>query len=184
MTPLAYSEPGVYTVKVTITDKDGGTDMATAANIVVFDPESGFVTGGSWIWSEAGWCYLDTVCADAEGKANFGIVAKYKKGASVPTGSTEFNFSAGGLNFHSSSYQWLVITQGGTHAQYQGEGTINGQLAPNGEAYKIMIWVSDDNPDTFRIKIWYEESGAEILVYDTGFGQVIGGGQIKVHKGN
>jgi hypothetical protein len=39
------------------------------------------VTGGGWIFSEAGWCQLDDICAGAEGKANFGFVSKYKKGA-------------------------------------------------------------------------------------------------------
>jgi hypothetical protein len=43
-----------------------------------------------------------------------------------------------------------------------------------------MIWVRDDDPDTFRIKIWYEE-GREVLVYDNGVNQPIGGGSILVH---
>ena len=33
----------------------------------------------------------------------------------------------------------------------------------------------------FRIKIWYEE-GAEVVVYDNGFDQAIGGGNIVIHK--
>jgi uncharacterized delta-60 repeat protein len=186
---LAYSEPGVYTVKVTVTDTDGGNDMATATDfIVIYDPEGGFVTGGGWIWSGPGWCFLDAVCGEAEGKANFGFVSKYQKGAFTPSGSTEFNFSAGDLNFHSSVYAWLVINQGGTNAQYKGEGTINGQLAPNGEAYKFMIWAKDQDfslGDSFRIKIWWQDAnGNEILVYDNGFDQPIGGGNIKIHDGN
>ena len=75
----------------------------------------------------------------AAGKANFGFVSKYKKGASVPTGKTEFNFKAGDLNFHSDSYQWLVVTQDGTNAQFKGSGTINGDLDQNGESYNFMI---------------------------------------------
>jgi hypothetical protein len=45
-----------------------------------------------------------------------------------------------------------------------------------------MITADDDNPDTFRIKIWYEENGLEIVVYDNGSQQSLGGGSIKVHK--
>jgi hypothetical protein len=45
-----------------------------------------------------------------------------------------------------------------------------------------MLWAGDGEPDTFRIKIWYED-GDEIVVYDNGFDQAIGGGSIKVHKG-
>lgn len=35
--------------------------------------------------------------------------------------------------------------------------------------------------DTFRIKIWYEEGDLEIVVYDNGMDQEIGGGSIVVH---
>ncbi|MFC1637338.1 hypothetical protein ACFL5Z_21160 [Planctomycetota bacterium] len=110
-------------------------------------------------------------------KATFGFVAKYKKGASVPTGQTEFMFSAGGLNFHSSTYDWLVVNEGGFNIQLKGSGTINGE----GD-YKFMLWAGDDDPDTFRIKIWEENSG-EVVVYDNGFDQAIGGGSIVIHKG-
>ena len=41
------------------------------------------------------------------GKANFGFVSKYQHGQSTPDGNTEFQFKAGDLNFHSSSYEWL-----------------------------------------------------------------------------
>ena len=47
------------------------------------------------------------------------------------TGDTEFRFWAGDLDFHSSSYEFLVITMGGTNAQFKGSGTINGGLAPS-----------------------------------------------------
>jgi hypothetical protein len=45
-----------------------------------------------------------------------------------------------------------------------------------------MLWAGDDDPDTFRIKIWYEDSDAvEHVVYDNGFAQEIGGGSIVIH---
>ena len=182
-----YAQAGVYSVTAVVTDDDNDSDEAVYEYIVVYDPDGGFVTGGGWIWSQPGWCQLDAICADAEGKANFGFVSKYKKGASSPTGNTEFNFSAGGLNLHSDEYQWLVVNQDGTNAQFKGFGTINGNLAPTGEAFKYMIWANDGDPandDTFRIKIWYEdEDDMEVIVYDNGFDQIIGGGSIKVHDG-
>jgi len=111
------------------------------------------------------------------GKASFGFVSKYKKGASVPTGNTEFQFKAGDLNFHSDVYQWLVVNQGGANAQFKGSGTINGE----GD-YKFMLWAGDGDPDTFRIKIWEEMGdGGETVVYDNGFGQAIEGGNIVIH---
>jgi hypothetical protein len=117
------------------------------------------------------------------GKATFGFVSKYKKGATVPTGSTEFQFHAAGMNFHSNSYEWLVVT-GSNYAKFKGSGTINGELAPNGEMYKFMIWAGDDDSDTFRIKIWYEQGGGEMVVYDNGFDQELGGGSIVIHTKN
>ncbi|MHC4559748.1 MAG: PKD domain-containing protein [Planctomycetota bacterium] len=110
------------------------------------------------------------------GKASFGFVSKYKKGASVPTGNTEFVFQAADLNFHSNSYQWLVVNQGGTNAQFKGSGTINGD-----GSYKFMLWARDDEPDTFRIKIWDEVDDTEYIVYDNGFDQAIEGGNIVIH---
>jgi hypothetical protein len=147
---------------------------------LVFPASADLVTGGGWIDSPAVSCPI--FCDDATGKANFGFVSKYKKGQSLPEGNTEFNFSAGGLNFHSDSDDWLVVNQGGTYAQFKGSGTINGVLALNGEPYMFMIWAKDLDPDddTFRIKIWYEDDG-EVAVYDNGFNQPIGGGNIKIH---
>ena len=116
----SYTNPGVYTVKVTVTDKDGGSSESVFEFVVVFDPDGGFVTGGGWINSPPGAYAANTALV---GKANFGFVSKYKNGQSVPTGETEFQFSAAGFNFHSTVYDWLVIA--GAKAQYKGSGTIN-----------------------------------------------------------
>jgi hypothetical protein len=36
-------------------------------------------------------------------------------------------------------------------------------------------------PNTFRIRIWWEDSAGEHDVYDNGIDQAIGGGSIVVH---
>src|SRR6187431_2061149 len=108
-----YTAPGVYTVRVTISDGHGGTDSEVFEYVVVYDPAGGFVTGGGWIDSPAGAYAADPALA---GKANFGFVSKYQKGATVPTGNTEFQFQEGNLNFKSTNFQWLVI-QGSSKAQ-------------------------------------------------------------------
>jgi len=169
-----YSVAGIYTVKLTVTDDDDGKGESVFQFIVVYDPEGGFVTGGGWIDSPEG---AYAAAPLLKGKATFGFVSKYKKGADTPTGNTEFQFKAGDLNFHSSSYDWLVVNQGGTNAQFKGMGTINGE-----GSYKFMLWAGDDDPDTFRIKIWEEVDGVETVVYDNGVQQPIGGGSIVVHK--
>jgi hypothetical protein len=169
----SYSVPGVYTVKLSVTDDDSGVSNESIYEfVVVYDPSGGFVTGGGWIDSPAGAYKADETLF---GKANFGFVAKYKKGANVPDGNTEFQFKAGDLNFKSNTYEWLVVA--GNKAQFKGVGTINGE-----GSYKFMITADDDNPDTFRIKIWLEDNGVETVVYDNGSQQSLGGGSVKIHK--
>jgi hypothetical protein len=186
--PYTYGAPGVYEIWVTATDSDGGSQSVRVI-VVIYDPSSGFVTGGGWIDSPAGACQLTAGCINVTGKANFGFVSKYKKGASVPTGQTQFLFTAGDLNFLSDTYDWLVVNQGGANAQYKGSGTINGDIAPTGSPYKFMLWAGDgdqEDPateDSFRIRIWYEENGGETDVYDNGVRQPLGGGSIVIHLG-
>lgn len=113
------------------------------------------------------------------GKANFGFTSKYKKGASVPTGQTEFQFKAGDFNFHSDVYEWLLVNQNGQNAQFKGTGTVNGE-----GNYGFMLWAGDGKQggtaDTFSIKIWNMNAG-DGVVYDNGHDQEIGGGQIVIH---
>jgi len=82
----------------------------------------------------------------------------------------------GDLNFHSDSYEWLVVNKESERAQYKGTGTING----SGQ-YKFMIWATDNGSgsDTFRIKICNALDEDEVI-YDNGSDQTIGGGQISV----
>jgi len=93
------------------------------------------------------------------------------------------------MNFHSTSYDWLVIA--GSKAMYKGSGTIN-----NMGNYGFMLSSVDgdlkgpDLPDTFRIKIWDKDNN-DVIIYDNepGMGEgeepttTIGGGQIVIHEG-
>jgi len=179
----SYAEPGVYTILLTVTDDDEGSDTEIFQYIVVYDPNAGFVTGGGWINSPAGAYIIDPTLT---GKASFGFVSKYKKGQTTPSGNTEFQFKAGNINLHSSSYDWLVIA--GSKAMYKGTGTINGE-----GNYGFMLSAIDgqlkgDDIDRFRIKIWDKDTGE--LIYDNNLGgddnndpaTVLGGGQIVIHK--
>jgi hypothetical protein len=173
-TPMhSYTTAGIYDICLTV--NDGFVDSDPACTIaVIYDPSAGFVTGGGWIDSPAGAYKPDE---NLSGKATFGFVSKYKKGATVPEGNTEFLFHAAGMNFHSNTYEWLVVT-GSNYAMFKGVGTINGM----GE-YKFIIWAGDNLTDTFRIKIWEEdEYGVETVIYDNGTDRPIGGGSIVIHK--
>ncbi len=95
------------------------------------------------------------------GKATFGFVSKYKKGATVPTGETQFLFKAASLSFNSTTYEWLVVS--GSRAQYKGNGTFNGV-----SGYGFLLTAVDGaiagggGTDKFRIKI----TNSSGVVYD------------------
>lgn len=173
----AYTEAGVYTVCLTVDDGDDPSEQVCTM-AVVYDPSAGFVTGGGWIDSPENAFAADV---SLSGKASFGFVSKYKKGATTPTGNTEFRFHTAGFAFHSVANEWLVVNQGGSNAQFKGTGAVNGELDGSGNAYHFMIWAGDGSVDTFRIKIWTEDAAGANVVYDNGADQQLGGGSIVVH---
>jgi len=158
-----YAAVGVYTTTVTVVDDDTGSATGTSGYIVMYDPNSGFVTGGGTFSSPAG-AYVAHPALT--GSASVGFVAKYQTHSNVPTGETEFHFSD--LNFHSSSYDWLVVAA--PRGQYQGSGTIN-----NAGNYGFIVTVIDGQAsggggiDKIRMKIWDKNNG-NAIVYDNQMG--------------
>ncbi|PTN02234.1 putative secreted protein (Por secretion system target), partial [Mangrovibacterium marinum] len=177
------SVPEVKVYKVTAI---AGSDCSepSVAYLPVYDPSAGFVTGGGWIWSPAG---AYTADESLEGKANFGFVAKYKKGKSDVDGNTEFHFNAAGFKFKSQFHESGSLVISGGKATYRGEGTINGE-----GSYKFTLvafdgdWNDGTDPDRFRIKMW----GDNGIVYDNGLdadensddATELGGGSIVIHE--
>lgn len=180
---VAATAAGVYVATVTVSDDDGGTATETASvPVVVYDPSAGFVTGGGWIDSPAG---AYPAAPELSGKASFGFVSKYAKGATRPSGNTEFSFQAAGLRLKSTSYDWLVVA--GARAQYKGTATVNGV-----EGFSFMLTAVDGQlnggggVDKFRIKVW---DSSDTVVYDNQPGELdstplttaLGGGSIVIH---
>ncbi len=186
----AYGAAGVYTVQLSVQDDDGGVKKERFEYVVVYDPNEGFVTGGGWIQSPRGAYVADP---ELTGKAAFGFVSKYQKGADTPSGQTEFQFHAAGFRFTSTKYQWLVVS--GSRAQYKGEGSLNGE-----SGYGFLLTAvdgqqpGDGGTDKFRVKIWRltEDDSPGTIVYDNVSGasddldsanpQVISGGAITIHR--
>ncbi len=176
-----YASAGVFAVTLTVTDKDGGVGQSVFQFIVVFDPAAGFVTGGGWIASPAGAYPADPSLV---GKATFGFVSRYQNGATTPSGNTEFNFQVGNLHFHSTRYDWLVVS--GAKVRFKGSGTINGA----GDFAFLVSAVDgalNGSADTFRMQISDKTTG--IIIYDSEMGSgngapattVLGGGSIVIH---
>ncbi|MFN4761506.1 YDG domain-containing protein [Gillisia sp. Q332] len=181
------SVPDVKVYKVTAVAGEGCSD--SVAYLPVYDPTAGFVTGGGWIWSPKN-ALAGEGNENVEGKANFGFVAKYKKGKTATNevdGNTEFQFKAGDLNFKSQLHESGSLVISGGKATYRGEGTINGS-----GTYKFTLvaidgdWNKGTGPDKFRIKIW----GNNGIIYDNGLGAddnsndatELGGGSIVIHE--
>ena len=179
-----FSAAGVYTVSASVSLS--GVSYSDSRLIVIYDPSAGFVTGGGKIASAAGAYLADPTLT---GSATFGFVSRYKKGANTPDGQTEFNFQVANFNFHSTSYEWLVVA--GAKAQYKGAGTLNGS-----GSYSFLLTATDGQVnggggiDKFRIKIW--DTATSTVIYDNRIGasddidganpQAITSGSIVVHK--
>ncbi|MDD5774256.1 MAG: MopE-related protein [bacterium] len=184
-----YAQPGIYIINLTVSESYCGSNSKIYEYIVVYDPSGGFVSGSGWINSPAGAYMADLAMT---GKATFGFNSKYRKGANVPDGQTQFQFKTGNLAFHSNTYEWLVVA--GAKAQYKGVGTINGSGQHKFILTAIDANVNDNDSftvDRFRIRIWDENGGGENVIYDNGRGAgindddsttEIGGGGIIVHK--
>jgi K319-like protein/VCBS repeat protein/PKD domain-containing protein len=184
----AFAAPGVYQIRLTVSDRDGGSgSSSTVAGVddfvVVYDPRGGFVTGGGWILSPA-WSVPGN--PSITGRATFGFVSRYANGATTPSGELEFDFDGARIKLHSVSYQWLVVA--GASAQFKGTGSLNG-VAGYGFLVTAKDQATKSDADKFRIKIWNQSTGQ--VVYDNSAGspddidganpQPIGGGSIVVH---
>jgi hypothetical protein len=179
----SYAAAGVYQTTLSVTDTGGLVGQRTSPYIVIYDPNGGYVTGGGTFNSLAG-AYV--AHPSLTGSANFGFVAKYPHNGGAPTGNTELHFSD--LNFHSSGYDWLVVT--GAKAQYEGSGQIN-----NAGNFGFTVTVIDGQAsggggvDKIRMKIWDKNNG-NAIVYDNQMGApdssnpttAISGGSIVLHN--
>jgi len=177
----SYSAAGVYTVTLTLADKDGAAVERRCEFVVVFDPAAGYVTGSGWIDSPAG---AYTPDPSLTGKAIFGFVSRFQKGATTPNGSAQFDLRIAGFSFRSTSYDGLSLS--GSKAQCRGSGTVNG----TGD-FAFLLTAGDGDskgkPDTFRIKITDRATGT--VIYDNNMGRgegapattELGAGSIVIH---
>ena len=168
-----YADVGIYDVDLTVTD-DKGLQSSGTTMVVVYDPEAGSATGGGWFWSAPGNLKSDP---ESEGKATFGFIARYKQGAAA--GNLEFQYHVGDINLKSMDITWLVVSE--VSAQFQGEGTINGE-----GLYTFRVLAKDDDktggqPDEFTIKIW-EGTDTEADPIYKALNVQLGGGNIIIHN--
>jgi len=167
-----YTAVDIYDVSLTVTDNRGAQSSDTTM-VVVYDPTTGSATGGGWFWSAKGNLKRDL---ESEGKATFGFVVRYKQGAAA--GNLEFQYHFGDINLKSQDMTWLVVSS--ANAQFQGEGTINGE-----GLYTFRVLAKDGDkaggqPDEFTIRIWEGTDTEGDPVYQAIHAQ-LGGGNIIIH---
>jgi hypothetical protein len=160
-----YAVDGMYMVTIEVTDKDGGLGMSEPADVVVYNPEAS-VSGRGTIDSPPGAYAAD---GGMTGSARFSFVSRYRKGATVPSGRTDFVFRIADFRFVSAAYDWLVVA--GPRAQFKGSGTVNGA----GDYGFMLTAIDGDQPggdgeDRFRIKIWDRVTGN--VLYDNESGML------------
>jgi titin len=175
-----YAVDGVYTVTLTVTNNLGGSGQSVFRYVVVYNPSAGSLNGSGVIESPAGAYAANPALV---GDAHFGFHVSYDPHATVPEGHVRFDFAPAGLDFDSTSLDWLVINGG--RAQVHGQGTIHGA-----GHYGFLLTVLDGGtgPDKFRIKIWDIDHG-NTVIYDTQMGaadtadptMALASGRITVH---
>ena len=172
-----YTSAGVYTVRVTVSDEDGGTSSpAFVRHVIVYDPAGGSVTGGGWY----------SVAGQGNRKAHFTFDAAFQ--GTVPNGTATFWIPGAEMSFESTAIEMLVVS--GDRAQFWGTGMLNGAPA----RFRITATAGQANghngtPDAIRVELW-DASGATVL-YDTQPGAAqdapvtmsIDGGNIRIRAG-
>lgn len=167
-----YQTPGTYSITLATTDPCGGRNFEIYQYLVVFNPhDPRDLKAEGAIWSNPGaYLYNPT----KEGIADFKLKAKYKvkkkkgkKGRNdqaeeiyEPKGKTAFKFKEGKLDFKSTSYDWLVLTD--EKAIVQGVGKIKRK-----KGYRFMMSLvpgqNQEDQSKFRMKIWTND---DVVVYD------------------
>jgi probable HAF family extracellular repeat protein len=167
-----YTSAGVYTVRATVSDEDGGTSVpAFYRYVVVFDTD-GASTTGSGFYSLPG---------QGKAKAHFSFNVRFPKGQSAPNGTARFWIPGGALDFESTAIEMLVAS--GRRAQFWGTGILNGVAA----RFRVTAVDGGSGQDAIRIELW--DAAGTLLLYDTERGAaqddpvatLIIGGNVQIH---
>ena len=163
----------MWEICVRATDAASNTSQPMCTLAAVYDPEAGFVVGNGTFHSPPGAMTEDP---DAEGIAEIGFLAAYRRGATVPSGRTTFVFRAGDLELESKDYDFLLVT-GQDRAQLQGRAVI--QEVP----VQFRVWASASD-QAVRVRIWVEHGGGEFTVYDTEGFVPLSSGRVIIQEGS
>jgi hypothetical protein len=149
-----YLEPGLYPVKVTVTDDDGHSGWDYLWYLVVYDQRDGTVDSQVTFQDPQG-----------AGTANLEFNARYRitavPGVDPTTAIGLVKFNLGNIAFEGKTFDYLVITPN-NEVFIKGRGSLNGT-----EDYRFLIAAVDGKTDLVRMKIWKANGLAGHLVYDS-----------------
>jgi hypothetical protein len=162
-------EPGVYAVEVTL----ASYDATASAELLIYNPRGGFVTGGGWILPKD-----DGANTHPNARFNFGFNARYIRGR--PRGHIMFRSSDGYIDLRSTSIELLVVA-GGRVAHFMGWASVNGRKG----CWFLATAVDNGKPgggvDALTIDIWAPGAAPEDEPTETADG-ILRGGNVTVHK--
>ena len=151
-----YTSAGVYTIRATVSDEDGGTSApAFFRYVIVYDPDGASVNGSGFY----------TVAAQGKNKekAHFAFEATYAPNrADAPNGTAKFWIPGTDVSFESLAIELLVAS--GNRAQFWGTGTFKGAPA----RFRITTATGESTGgrrgDAIRVELW---NASGTLLYDT-----------------
>jgi hypothetical protein len=145
-----YKTPGLYTVKVTVTNAQGKVGWNSLEYAVIVHRKAGALSIKGTFDDPGGL-----------GEATVAANVKYKVQGKLPSGKAAFVL--GDMSFVSEKLDWMAVH--GRKAWVRGQGQFNGV-----GGYEFLIAVVDDRTnqnDLIRVKIWKANGKMETVVYDS-----------------
>jgi PKD repeat protein len=146
-----YTQAGIYTVTLSVTDNDGGVGISQYQNVIVYNPSGGIFEGAGSFTSPVGSYPAEP---NLKGTVNFSFSVAYINDKLYAI--TAVSYPTAKFSFALTSDQWLVVTKPeattlGTG--YVGEvggytillSGISGRLPGGGGISKIRIRITDRN---------------------------------------
>jgi hypothetical protein len=143
--------PGLYTVKVTVTDSDGNAGWDTFRHVAVYDQQAGTVDSKKVTFT------------DPAGTPSLELTARYEKDATTPTAKVAFTL--GDLSFQATSFAWMVVE--GDAVFVRGEGLVGA------DTYQFLVSAVDGKPDMVRVRIWAGNGPGADVLYDSAPGALL-----------
>jgi hypothetical protein len=157
----AYTEQGIYTVTLTVTDSEGRVGHDTLY-VPVHDPsDKRFVVGEGELLSP-----VDALIGSGTADTLYvALDAKRHPVTRAPIGTVTLQLADAGLGFEATSIDWLVIEPDGT-AFIKGLGELDGV-----GGYEYLVSLNDGGrrgTDTLRARVWGTGAGKNgAVVYDS-----------------